>query len=106
MPEVQLPLLTFNTSVSLMNYQHVRATTDPRKSTILHFSLQCQKLLTSLGIPERGLNGPGFSARNIYLGRKEATPFFPLELGQIWASKSYADTPKRQKNKQKKPTWI
>lgn len=106
MPEVQLSLLTFNTSVSLMNNHHVCAITNPRKSAILHFSLQCQKLPPPLGIPEQGLNGPGFSASNICSGRKEATPFFPLELGQIWASKSHADTPRRQKTKQKRETHM
>lgn len=81
----------------LMNNHHVCVITDPRKGAILHFSLKCQELPTPLGIPEQGLNGPGFST-SILEGRKEATPFFPLELGQIWASKSHTDTPKKQKN--------
>lgn len=103
--EVQLPLLTFNAS-SLRC--HACANTDPRKRAILRFSLQCQQLLPALGIPQQGLDGPGFSTSNIHSSRKEATPFFPLELGQRWAFKSHADTPKKPKiqTESKNLTWI
>lgn len=93
---------------SLMNNHHVCVITDPRKGAILHFSLKCQELPTPLGISEWGLNGPAFSTSNIYSGRKEATPFFPLELGQIWASKSHTEAPQeaRKKTKQKQETYM
>lgn len=96
-PEVQLPLPTFNTSVSPMTNHHVCAITDPRKRAILHFPPQSQKLPPPLGIPEPELYGPGFFTSYSYSRGKERTPSLPLEPRQIWASKSLSDTPKKHK---------
>lgn len=80
-PEVQLPLPTFNTSVSPVTNHHVCAITDPRKRAILHFPPQSQKLPPPLRIPEPELYGPGFFTSYSYSRGKERTPSLPLEPG-------------------------